>query len=174
MKVQELLANINNKEFDLERGLQVKKYLPIMDKKKFVMDVSAACTDDIDGFVTVDRFKMHIYFDMHILGAYTNLEIAKEFDEMVEQYDELCESGLLTKIIGLFKTDYDAMCVILEDDLKELVVQNSIDTRIVKIANKINSIIDVIGNKFNSFDLNTLFPEGADVNQLVEMMSMLK
>lgn len=174
MKVQELLANIHNKNFNLEKSLQVKKYLPVMNKKKFVMDVIAACTDDIDDFITVDRFKMNIYFDMCILGAYTNLEIASDFDERVMQYDELCEYGYLTDIIYIFQDDYDITHTILENELEELLIQNSIDAQVVKIANKINSILDMITDKLNDIDFNSILPEGMDINELVKMIDMLK
>lgn len=174
MKVQELLMNIKNKEFKLERGLEVKKYIPVMDKKKFVMDVIAECTDDIDNFIAVDRFKMNIYFDMRILAVYTNLEILTNFDDMVLQYDELCENGMLDTIIDLFKDEYNATYMILEDELEELLIQNSIDSQVVRIANKVNNIIDVLGEALNNFDVGSMFPEGIDVAKILDIVKMLK
>ena len=46
MKVQELLANIKNKDFNLERGLQVKKYLPIELKKTIAQSIIYDCTEN--------------------------------------------------------------------------------------------------------------------------------
>ena len=174
MKVQELLANIHRKDFNLEKELQVKKYLPVMNKKKFVMDIIAVCTDDIDDFITIDKFKMNIYFDMCILGAYTNLEITSDFDEMVMQYDELCEYGYLADIIYIFQDDYDITHTILENELEALLIQNSIDTQVVKVANKINKVIDMISDKFNNIDFNSILPEGTDINELVKIIDILK
>lgn len=174
MTVQELIKKINNKTFNLEKSLEVKKYVPIMDKKRFVMDVVAECTDDIDDLITVDRFKMNIYFNMKALGVYTNLEIVDDFDEMVEQYDMLCENGAMNQIIALFKEDYDVMCEVLEYELDELLRQNSIDAQVVKIANKINMVIDVVGDKLGGVDLNSMIPDGMSVNDLVNMVNMLK
>ena len=174
MTVQELLKKINNKTFNLEKSLEIKKYIPIMNKKKFVMDVIATYTDDIDGLITVDRFNMYIYFDMKVLSLYTNLEISDDFNEMIMQYDMLCESGMRDKIIILFENDYDILCALLEDELETLLIQNSIDTQVVKIANKINDIIDVISEKLSDVDFNAILPEGTDMNKLIEMIDILR
>lgn len=174
MQVQDLIKKINNKTFNLEKSLEVKKYIPIMNKKMFVMDVIAECTDVLDDFITIDRFKMNIYFDMKVLATYTNLEIADDFYEAVTQYDMLCESGVMNQVIALFKDDYDAMCKVLEDEMDELLRQNTIDAQVVKIANKINSVIDVVGDKLSGVDLNSMLPEGTDINDLINMVNMLK
>lgn len=174
MKVQELLTKINNANFDLNTELEIKKYIPIMDKKMFVMDVISSCTDDIDDFISVDRFKMNIYFDMKALDLYTNLEIADDFDEMVVQYDMLCESGMMNKIIVLFEEDYCAMCDVLDSELNELLIQNSIEAQVVKVANKVNNLIDGIGIALDGLDINTILPEGANINELIDTIKMLK
>lgn len=172
MKVNELVEKIN-KDGKIPSTVAKKlieiKYIPVMDKKKFVMDVIATCTDDVDNFIAVDRFKMNIYFDMRMVAAYTNLEIAHSFDDMIGQYDVLCEHGLLRQIIALFETEYSAMKLVLEDVLEELLVQNSIDMRVVKIANKISDLIDSIGDALGSFDVNSVLPEGTNIKELIDM-----
>ena len=167
MTVQELLVNIKNKEFNLKKELKAKKYLPIKDKRKLAVGVIAACTDDLDDFISVDRFKLNIYFDMKVLATYTNLEVASDFDDMIVEYDALCEKGILKKIIALFVEDYDATYAILEDELDSLLVQNSIDAQVVKIANKINKAIDGIGDALGAIDLNDILPDGIDMNTLL-------
>lgn len=174
MKINELLVNVYKTNFNWMEELEVKHYIPIMDKKMFVMDVIAACTDEVDGFVAADRFKMNIYFNMKILALYTNLEIKSDFDDMVEQYDILCEHGLLNNILGLFADDYSVMCSTLESLLDELLVQNSIDMQVVKIANKILSVINMVSENSNGFDLNSILPDGVDINQLINMVNKLK
>ena len=170
MKVMELVENIKNEGFDLEKELEIKKYIPVMEKKAFVMDVIAACTDDIDDFIAVDRFNMDIYFDMNMIKAYTNLEIASDMDEMIEQYDILCEYGLLNEVIELFDNEYVATCSILEGQLEELLIQNSMEAQIVKITNKINKVIGALG----SIDINSLLPNGIDAEMITKIGKMLK
>lgn len=169
MKINELIGNK-----DFEKGLEIKDYISVVDKRKFVVDVIAACTDDIDDFITVDKFKMNIYFDMCVLGLYTNIEIASNFNAMIEQYDELCKYGILNKIIEKIKVEYDALKVILDAELEALLIQNSIDAQVVKIANKVNKVINVVIDKLDEVDFNSFLPEGMDFGELVKIAGMLQ
>ena len=169
MKVNELLENINPME-----KLDIKHYIPVIDKKKFVMDVLMECTDDVDNFISVDRFKMNIYFNMRIMELYTNLEVSNDFDEMIAEYDALCESAILQNAIAEFKDEYDLTYSILEGELEELLVQNSIDAQVVRIANKVNVMLDTIQEKVESVDLSKMLPEGTDMAQLMDMLNLLK
>lgn len=174
MKVQELLMNMYSTNFNWMETLEVKHYIPIMEKKMFAMDVIAACTDEIDSFISVDRFKMNIYFNMKVLELYTNLEIAVDFEEMIEQYDILCENGTLNNILSLFADDYNAMCSVLDNMLDELLVQNSIDAQVVRVANKIMSMLDVVGDNLDTLDLNSILPDGTNITELIDKINTLK
>lgn len=170
MKINELVESIKNKDFEIEKALEVKKYIPVMEKKAFAMDVIATCTDDIDDFISVDRFYMDIYFDMNMIKTYTNVEVASDFDEMIEQYDLLCEHGLMNKLINLFEDEYLAVHSILKGQLKELLVQNSMEAQIVKVTNKINKVIDMLGN----IDINSLLSEGVSAEMISNIAGMIK
>ena len=171
MKVQELLENMCNKNFNILNELEVKHYVSILEKKQFVIGVIAACTDESDGFVSVDRFNMNIYFNMKVLELYTNLEIASSFDDMIAQYDELCEHRVMDGLLNLFADDYKMMCTVLEGELDTLLVQNSIDVQVVRIANKLSEIIDAIGNGFDGVDLKSVLP---DVTNILDTINKLK
>lgn len=170
MKINELVESIKNKDFEIEKALEVKKYIPVMEKKAFAMDVIAACTDDIDDFIAVDRFNMDIYFDMNMIKTYTNVEVDSDFDEMIEQYDALCEHGMLDKILELFENEYVEMSYILEGQIEELLVQNSMEAQVVRVVNRINNAIDALGN----IDVKSLFPEGTDMEAISNLIGMLK
>lgn len=173
MKVLELVNKFNNEGFE-PNSLITRTYVPVIEKRRFALDVISACTDDIDDFVTVNKFMMNIYFDMNMLGVYTNLDIPNDFDEMIDQYDMLCEYGIMNKFIDLFVDEYYETWNILEGELDLLLVQNSVDAQIVKVANKVNKIIDVLGDKLNCIDFNAILPEGTDINQLIDMINLLK
>ena len=110
---------------------------------------------------------------MMVLGLYTNLEIESDFDEMVKQYDMLCENGALNNILALFADDYSVMCSVLDGLLDELLVQNSIDMQVVKVANKIMNMLDVVGNNLDSLDLNSILPDGVNITELINKVNML-
>jgi hypothetical protein len=140
----------------------------------FIMDVISACTDENEGFISADKFKMSIYFNMKVLGLYTNLEVADDFSAMIEQYDALSENGTLNILLSLFTDEYSVICKMLDNLLEELLVQNSIDMQVVKIANKINDAIDAISEKLNDVNFNSILPEGTDMDALLNMINILK
>lgn len=166
MKISELLENMYNRNFNILEELEVKYYIPILEKKKFVLGVIAACTDEDDGFVAVDRFKMNIYFNMKMLELYTNLEIESDFDDMIEQYDELCENRVMDGLLDLFANDYKMMYSVLEGELDTLLIQNSIDAQVVRIANKINEFINDAKDGLDGLDLESILPEIANITEL--------
>lgn len=174
MTVKELLTNIKNKEFDVKKSLEVKEYVPVMEKKRFVTGVIAACTDDMDGYITVDRFKMDIYFHMYLLTLYTNLEISTDFDEVVEQYDMLCAQGTLDTILDIIASDYDALANILEYELESLLNENSLECQVVQLVGKVKNIIDVVGDKIHDVDFNNILSEKLDLTQLPNVVDILK
>ena len=174
MKIKELVESIKSKDFNIKKELKVKKYIPVMDKKKLAISVLSACTDDFDGFITVDRFKMNICFNMYVLASYTNLEITSSFNEMVEEYDILCEKGIFQKITTLFKEDYDVSYAVLNDELKGLLTQNSIDAQVIKVVNKISDILDIVGEKIENVDFDALLPKGIDIGKMSSILNMLK
>jgi hypothetical protein len=93
---------------------------------------------------------------------------------MVGQYDALCENGTLNNILSLFADDYSAMCSVLDSVLDELLVQNSIDAQVVKIANKIMTMLNAVGDGLNNLDLSSILPEGVDMIELISKINALK
>ena len=171
MKVQELLINMYDKNFNILEKLEVKHYIPIIEKKQFVIGVIAACTDENDGFISVDRFKMNVYFNMKMLELYTNLDIAENFDDMILQYDELCEKRVMDGLLNLFENDYKMMYSVLEGELDTLLVQNSIDAQVVRIANKISGFLDDASIGLSGLDLSVVLP---NIAELTETLKKLK
>lgn len=165
MKINELIN-----DFTLVGDIEVKRYLPITEKQKFVMDVIDACTDDSNDFVSIDRLKMRIYFDMCMIQEYANIEVASDFDDMVEQYDALCETGLLVVLIDMFKDEYAAMKAVLEDKIHEVMVQNSIEAQVVRVANKAIGLLDVV----NNIDLSKIIPNDVDIEGLLKQFNLVK
>lgn len=173
MKVQELLTSMKNEEFNLKQSLDVKSYIPVMEKKKIASHIIAACTDDVNGYVMVDRLAKEIYFNMSLLALYTNMEISTDFDEMVEQYDALCEAGVLYDIVDLID-DYCELSTVVDCELENMLDENSLECQAVQVISKINSIIDIFGDKIKDVPLADMFPEGFDLTQIIEIFKMLK
>lgn len=174
MKVRELVELVKTEDFSLQEKLNIKRYIPVMDKKMIAMDVIAACTDDLDGFVEVDRFTMGIYFDMCVLQKYTNLEVSFDFDEMITEYDNLCEFDLVNIIISYFENDYIKCKDILNDELESFLVQNSLEAQVIEVVNKINALLDEVSDKFADVNLSNIITDGVNLGELMETIKLLK
>jgi hypothetical protein len=165
MKINELIN-----DFSLIGELEIKRYLPITEKQKFVMDIIDTCADDSDDFISIDRVKMRIYFDMRMIQEYANIEVASDFDDMIVQYDELCEIGLLRVLIDMFQDEYAVMKAVLEDKIHEVMVQNSIEAQVVRVANKIVGLLDVMSN----IDVSKIIPSDMGVDSLLKQFNLVK
>ena len=176
MKVQELLVNIKNKEFKLERGLEVKKYLPIEVKKTIAQGIIYDCTDDTEGVIKVDSVQRYMSYVRYMITTHTNLEYTDE------NYDALCstkygETNLLNAIMDCFCDDAKECTRILNLMTDDLVYENSIEFSVGRLLNNINnslsSITAGLTGKINDFDLNNIASNGIDAKQLTNILNLI-
>lgn len=168
MKVQEFIEKFN------EHDVEIKEYLPVMKKRDLVMDVIATCTYDLDGFITVDRLQKKVCLEMFVLREYAGVDIATNFDELMEEYDLLRQSaryGDYEYMINLEQYEIENM---LEDELAEMLRENSVEAQVSRILLQVNDLMKTLGDKFEDFDLNSLLPEGTDASKLMEYLDVLK
>lgn len=165
MRVQELLMNIKNKEFKLERGLEVKKYLPIEVKKTIAQSIIYDCTNDEDGVIKVDSVQRYMSYVRHMLITHTNLEYADE------NYDVLCsteygETTLLNAIMDCFGDDAKECTRILNLIMDDYMQEMTIEFSVAKFLNGLNESIDAFAKKLGDIDLKSAIPEIVDMNKL--------
>lgn len=162
----------------LKEKLEVKDYVPFIEKQSIAQVVLEACANMNDGVIAIDSIQKYIIFTIMILSTYTNLEFDKEQD--LDAYDELCsyqigEGTLLDEIIKTFEKEYVRCNDILNMMTADLMAENNIEKQIGKflsgISEKINdfgdSLIDKIGD-FNT-DLSQL-----DIDKLSDIISKFK
>ena len=173
MKVQELLTNIKNKEFNLETGLEVKTYLPIELKKTIAQGIIFACTDDSEGVIKVDSVQRYMSYVEHMIKYHTNLEYTEE------DYDVLCSTeydggNLLNTIMECFGSDAQECSRILELMMNDYMQSNTIEFSIVKFVNglagSIDGIVNVLSDKIDGFDLKSMMPKDMDVEQVMSFL----
>ena len=67
---------------------------------------------------------------------------------------------------------------ILSFEEQRLKYQNSIEASFAQIANGINTSLttlsDSLAGKIDDFDINSILPEGADINELLSTLDKLK
>lgn len=169
MKVQELLANIKNKEFKLEKGLEVKKYLPMEMKKTIAQTVLYDCASEERGVVKIDSVQRYMSYVRYMIATHTNLVYTDE------DYDVLCSteyngSTLLNAIMKCFETDATECSRILnlvtDDFMQEHSLDNRIGTFLYDVNNAISKFSSNILDKASGLDLKNVIPADLNVDSI--------
>ena len=158
MKVNEFIEMYKkNPRIDIAKTLEVVPYISIEYKRELARLVLDNCTTMVDGEIHIDSVERYLLFTISVIGMHTNLEFVDEENgtDAISDYDMLCESGLLVKIIDTFKDDY-ASCQEILNMMTTDVLQNS-----MTIEKKIHKVLDYIQEIF-----------GNGVNNLIENLNL--
>lgn len=168
MKVKELVAGIENKDFNLEKELQVKTYLPIELKKTIAQSIIYDCTESDNGVIKVDSVQRYMSYVKYMITSHTNLEYTDE------DYDTLCSLGLLNIIMDCFEADAKECSRILNLMTDDYMQEMSIDFAVAKFLNNLtgnlNNITENIVQKTNETNLNDIVPDSIDMNKLGDFL----
>jgi hypothetical protein len=152
-----------NAVFDyLKEKLEVKDYLPFTEKRELCERVLNACNTKKDnGLIEVDSVSRYILFTLSIISKYTNLEFSSGEDEFdsLDEYDMLCQSGLLNPILDVIGGEYMTCNNILNMMMDDIVANNNtIENVIGEVLNKVGTsveyFIDVLADKVESMELD--------------------
>lgn len=176
MKVQELVNKCaGNNVISLKKELAVKQYLPIMQKYEIAQMVFAASTTRNSGLIEVDSLKKYLMFTTIAISKYTNLEFSGDDDEIsvVEEYDMLCEAGLIDKIIECFEEDYGRALTVLDYVFTDAITNtNNIESVLAELTSNISDAVDSVAERLNekidSFDM-----ENINMSGIEEVMKLL-
>ena len=86
MRVNELVKRINGGNFDLEKELEIKKYLPIEVKKTIAQSVIYECVEEENDAIKIDSVQKYLSYNKYMITTHTNLEYTDE------DYDMLCST----------------------------------------------------------------------------------
>lgn len=110
MKISEFVEMYEqNPRIDIAKKLDVISYVSIASKREMSRLILDNCTTIVDGEVHIDSVERYILFTVAVISMHTNLEFSYDEDSehsSIDDYDVLCKSGLLVKIIDTFKDDY--------------------------------------------------------------------
>lgn len=156
MKVQELLMSIHNNDFNLEKSLEVKKYLPIELKKTIAQSIIYDCTREEDGVIKVDSVERYMSYVRHMITFHTNLEYVDS------DYDVLCSTeykygNLLKAIMCCFEDDVEEcrriLNFVMDDYMREMSMEMSIAKFLNKLSGSINDFVASIGENINNINV---------------------
>ncbi len=146
----------------LKEILDVKEYLPFVEKRELCAKVLNACnTIDSNGLVKVDSVSRYIIFTVYILSAYTNLEFSSGEDgiDSIDEYDMLCQNGLLDQILGVIGGEYTVCNNILNMMMDDIIANNNTIENVVghtlnKLSKSIDGFIDTLSDKVDELNLD--------------------
>lgn len=128
-----------------DQNIEVKKYLPISDKFDLISKVLNNCQDtDNNNFMSIS--KMVMYFTIHVLLYYTNINVTDKMkDDPAKLYDLITSSGLMSAI----KHE------IPEQELVTLFnwCQETCE-HLYKYRNSVYAILDAMTNDYDNLKLN--------------------
>lgn len=178
MKVNTFVKKFKEDEFKNVKDMFKTEYIPVKEKHDIAMRVIALCTENDNGLILLNKFNENIYFSMFMFNAYTGVEISEDFDALVGEYDKLCSVGAFDVLKGTFARDYSRAEEILSFEEQRLNYQNSIEASFAQIASGINvsltTLADALAKKIDGFDINSILPEGTDINELLSTLDKLK
>jgi hypothetical protein len=176
-KIQNTKINENAVSEYLKATLEIKGYVPFVEKQSIAQVVLETCANMEDGVIAIDSIQKYIIFTIMVLSTYTNLEF--DGDEDLESYDALCsyqigDGTLLDEIVKTFEKEYMRCNDILNMMTADLMAENNIEKQVGKflsgISKKINDLGDSLIDKLGDFnmDLNQL-----DIDKLSDIISKI-
>lgn len=179
MKVKEFIEMYEkNPRIDIAKKLEVVPYIGIEYKRELANLVLDNCISIIDGEIHIDSVDRYLLFTISVIGMHTNLEFA--YDETsdgssIDDYDALCESGLLAKVIDTFKDDYASCQEILNMMTTDRLQNNmTIEKKIYKFVDAIQEILaGTVNNMVDKLDINSLKNLQLDQNKLTKLYDLI-
>ena len=162
MKINELVEMYEkNSRIDIAKQLEVIPYVGIEYKRELAKLVLDNCTSMIDGEIHIDSVERYLLFTISVIAMHTNLEFSYEDDSKfsaIDDYDMLCKSGLLVKVIDTFKDDYASCQEILNMMTADRLQSNmTIEKKLYKFFDVIEGMLaDAVNNLTEKLDLDVL------------------
>ena len=147
----------------LKEKLEVKDYVPFAEKRELCERVlNASNTINDNGLVEVDSVTRYIIFTISVISKYTNLEFSSgedaEFDSL-DEYDMLCQNGLLNLILGVIGEEYASCNNMLNMMMEDVIannntIENVLGTTSDRLLESVDRFVDVLSDKVNELELD--------------------
>jgi hypothetical protein len=156
--------------------LETKEYLSIKDKKRLVQDIVDECILYEDGVFKFDNIDKYVCFTMRTITAYTNLELS---DDIEDDYDTLCEFGLLTAVVSTFTEEYDSVNLLLQMKCDYILSGNTMEAQFGKflegVSEKLDVLVEALSNKLGDLDVSKLIGDVSpeDVSKILSFVKTI-
>ena len=178
-RIQNSKVNPNSVSEYIKKVLEVKDYIPFVEKQSVAQIVLESCAHISDGIITIDSVQKYIIFTITVLATYTNLEFNGDETDL-DAYDLLCaytvgDETLLDAIIKTFEKEYSRCNDILNMMTVDLMAENNIEKQVGKFLSGLSKNIENLGDLFINNMSN--IPESLsqlDIDKLADVISKIK
>ena len=170
------LKELNKQVVDIKEveyqglNLEVKQYIPILDKIGFTSGIAKGCINRKDGLFIVNNSSKKIAFSNAIIENYTNLTLPKsEGESGIEAFDLISRSGVLDIVLeNIPRNELLTLHELLENKITE--ERDKYNQEIAKY-NQDNTLENVVKNGIDSllFTLDN-FMGGKSEEELIELV----
>lgn len=126
----------------LKKELEVKNYLGIRAKKELVQEIIDETIIYDNGLFKFNGIDQFVTLNMFAIRAYTNLEI----ENIEADYDLLCESGLMNKVLTTFESEYKEVLSLLQMQCDYVLMDNGVTAQINVLLEAVTDAVNKIGD----------------------------
>lgn len=148
-----------------ENTIEVKQYLPVLDKLNIVANVLNASLDDND---YANPLKIEVFGNLEIVYNYTNLTFTdKQKEDPAKLYDILETNGIINSVISLIpEAEYTNLLSSIDETLESY----------YKYKNSAKGIIETISTDYSNldFDAQAIQDKIADPNNLELLKNIIE
>ena len=134
---------VNEQNDKLKKDLNIKSYLGIKEKKALIDDIVNDTIIYENGLYKFNGIDQYVIYTMKCIEAYTDLELSEDIEE---DYDLLCKSGLLNKILRTFEEEYNTVLSLLQLQCDYILADNSVTANINVLLTAATNAINKLGN----------------------------
>lgn len=176
MKVKEFVEKYKKVNSNATKNFIKVKYLPFNEKQALVDGVIEQCILMDDGIIHFDEMQKYIIFTITIIQTYTEIEFDADFNVAIQEYDMLCEAGLLNWVIESFEVEYNTVLNMMNIKTEEILKQNNFEYQIAKFLNHVSEKFDEITpamiNAVNALDFENLGINQDDIKSLKDFIHL--
>ena len=114
-KLNDIVSKTQKLHTPINKICEIKTYLPIKEKFKFVSEYKDLLVQHINDYENVESFIAYIFFNLMAIKKYTNIDLECTYEE----YDLLQENNIMNNILDAIGDDYMLLMKLIQNNKTE-------------------------------------------------------
>ena len=158
------------------KNVEVKQYIPFAEKREMCASVLESSCTTVGGIVEVDSVSRYLLFTIAVIAKYTNLEFENTDDlDVIDQYDMLCQKGLLNPILDVIGGEYEVCNNILNMMMADINANKNnvaavFDKALQQVLGHVDDFVAVLSDKVSAMELDL---SRIDIDKIMGVINML-